>query len=153
MATFDGKLEVEVEVKSPAQKFWEALRDSTAVFPKAFPQDYKSIDVLEGDGKAIGSVRLITYADDSALVKVSKETIDAVDEVGKAVAYKVIDGDLLKYYKSFKCVLTVTPKGDGSLVKWSSVFEKAHEQVPEPSIIKDFAVKNFQELDAYVLAN
>ncbi|CAN6676071.1 unnamed protein product [Malus baccata var. baccata] len=139
MATFDGKLEVEVEVKSPAQKFWEALRDSTAVFPKAFPQDYKSIDVLEGDGKAIGSVRLITYAD--------------VDEVGKAVAYKVIDGDLLKYYKSFKCVLTVTPKGDGSLVKWSSVFEKAHEQVPEPSIIKDFAVKNFQELDAYVLAN
>ncbi|CAN6549020.1 unnamed protein product [Malus baccata var. baccata] len=139
MATFDGKLEVEVEVKSPAQKFWEALRDSTTVFPKAFPQDYKSIDVLEGDGKAVGSVRLITYAD--------------VDEVGKAVAYKVIDGDLLKYYKSFKCVLTVTPKGDGSSVKWSSVFEKAHEQVPEPSIIKDFAVKNFQELDAYVLAN
>ncbi|XP_009363503.2 MLP-like protein 423 [Pyrus x bretschneideri] len=153
MTTFDGKLEVEVEVKSPAQKFWEALRDSTTVFPKAFPQDYKSIDVLEGDGKAVGSVRLITYADDSALVKVSKETIDAVDEVGKAFAYKVIGGDLLKYYTSFKCVLTVTPKGDGSLVKWSSVYEKAHEQVPEPSIIKDFAVKNFQELDAYVLAN
>ncbi|XP_050119415.1 MLP-like protein 423 [Malus sylvestris] len=89
----------------------------------------------------------------SALVKVSKETIDAVDEVGKAVAYKVIDGDLLKYYKSFKCTLTVTPKGDGSLVKWSSVYEKANEQVPEPSIIKDFAAKNFLELDAYVLAN
>ncbi|KAM0987409.1 hypothetical protein ACFX13_011732 [Malus domestica] len=152
MASCDGKLEVEVEVKSPAQKFWEALRDSTTVFPKAFPHDYKSIDVLEGDGKAVGSVRLITYAEGSALVKVSKETIDAVDEVGKAVAYKVIDGDLLKYYKSFKCTLTVTPKGDRSLVKWSSVYEKAHEQVPEPSIIKDFAAKNFLELDAYVLA-
>ncbi|RXH79670.1 hypothetical protein DVH24_040817 [Malus domestica] len=104
MASCDGKLEVEVEVKSSAQKLWEALRDSTTVFPKAFPHDYKSIDVLEGDGKAVGSVRLIKYAE------VSKETIDAVDEVGKAVAYKVIDGNLLKYYKSFKCTLTVTPK-------------------------------------------
>lgn len=91
----------------------------------------------------------------SPIVKVSKETIDMVDEANKAVAYRVIDGDLLKYYQNFKCILTVSPKGDGegSLVKWSCEFEKAHEQVPEPSIIKDFAVKNFQELDAYVLAH
>ncbi|ONI30553.1 hypothetical protein PRUPE_1G258100 [Prunus persica] len=153
MASNGGKLEVEIEVKSPSQKFWEGLRDSTTIFPKAFPHDYKSIDVLEGDGKAVGSVRLITYSEGSPIVKVSKETIDAVDEANKSVAYKVIDGDLLKYYKSFKCILTVTPKGDGSLVKWSSVFEKAHEQIPDPSLIKDFAVQNFQELDAYVLAN
>lgn len=58
-----GKLHVEVEVKSPADKFWVSLRDSTEVFPKAFPHDYKSIDVLEGDGKAVGSVRLITYSE------------------------------------------------------------------------------------------
>lgn len=91
----------------------------------------------------------------SPIVKVSKETIDMVDEANKAVAYRVIDGDLLKYYQSFKCILTVAPKGEGegSSVKWSCEFEKAHEQVPEPSIIKDFAVKNFQELDAYVLAH
>ncbi|XP_004297655.1 PREDICTED: MLP-like protein 423 [Fragaria vesca subsp. vesca] len=151
-----GKLHVEVEVKSPADKFWVSIRDSTEVFPKAFPHDYKSIDVLEGDGKAVGSVRLITYSEGSPIVKVSKETIDMVDETNKAVAYQVIDGDLLKYYKSFKCILTVIPKGaegEGSLVKWSCEYEKAHEQVPEPSIIKDFAVKNFKELDDYVLAH
>ncbi|XP_050374201.1 MLP-like protein 423 [Argentina anserina] len=148
-----GKLHVEVEVKSPADKYWVSLRDSTEVFPKAFPHDYKSIDVLEGDGKAVGSIRLITYSEGSPIVKVSKETIDKVDETNKAVAYRVIDGDLLKYYKSFKCILTVNPKGEGSLVKWSCEYEKAHEQVPEPSIIKDFAVKNFHELDDYVLAH
>lgn len=63
MASNVGKLHVEVELKSSAEKFWVSLRDSTEVFPKAFPHDYKSIDVLEGDGKAVGSIRLITYSE------------------------------------------------------------------------------------------
>lgn len=62
MAT-GGKLDVQIEVKSPADKFWGAIRDSTTLLPKAFSHDYKSIEVLQGDGKAPGSVRLITYAE------------------------------------------------------------------------------------------
>lgn len=58
-----GALSVEVDVKSVADKFWNSMRDSTIIFPKAFPHDYKSIEVLEGDGKAVGSVRLITYSE------------------------------------------------------------------------------------------
>lgn len=58
-----GKLFVEVEVKANADKFWEALRDFICIFPKAFPNDYKSVEVLEGDGIVEGSVRLITYGE------------------------------------------------------------------------------------------
>lgn len=58
-----GKLNVEVEVKSNADKVWEALRDFIFIFPKAFPNDYKSVEVLEGDGIVVGSVRLITYGE------------------------------------------------------------------------------------------
>lgn len=58
-----GKLDVEVELKSNADKFWECIRDSSTVFPKALPHQYKSIQVLEGDGKSVGSVRLIHYAE------------------------------------------------------------------------------------------
>ncbi|XP_021635821.2 MLP-like protein 423 isoform X2 [Hevea brasiliensis] len=97
-----GKLDVEVHIKSSPDKFWNSIRDSTTLFPKAFPDQYKNIRVLEGDGKAPGSVRLFTYAEGSPLVKVSKERIDAVDEASKHVAYSVIEGDLLKYYKTFK---------------------------------------------------
>lgn len=61
-----GKLEVEVEIKSAADKFWENIRNSTNLFPKVFPDQYKSIEVLEGDGKAVGSVRLLTYAEGNA---------------------------------------------------------------------------------------
>ncbi|KAG6600129.1 MLP-like protein 423 [Cucurbita moschata] len=149
----DGTLNVEVDVKSIAPKFWNSMRDSTIIFPKAFPHDYKSIEVLEGDGKAVGSVRLITYSEGSSLVKDSKERIEAVDEEAMTVSYSVIEGDLLKYYKSFKGHIGVIPKedGSGSKVKWSCEFEKASEEVPDPHVIKDFVVKNFLELDDYVL--
>lgn len=58
-----GKLEVDIDLKSDADKYWQTLRDSTEIFPKAFPHDYKSIEILVGDGKAAGSVRHITYAE------------------------------------------------------------------------------------------
>lgn len=81
----------------------------------------------------------------------SKEKIHAFDEANKTFAYSVIDGDLLKYYKDFKSQITVAPNGAGSLVKWSCEFQKASDEVPDPHVMKDFVVKNFQEMDAYVL--
>ncbi|EXB82638.1 MLP-like protein 423 [Morus notabilis] len=145
-----GKLNVEVEVKSNADKVWEALRDFIFIFPKAFPNDYKSVEVLEGDGIVVGSVRLITYGEGSPIVKVSKEKIEVVDPQNKTFSYNIIDGDLLKYYKSFKAHVTVVPKEEGSLVKWSCEYEKASEEIPDPSLIKEFAEKNFKELDDYL---
>lgn len=62
MAT-NGKLEVEIEVKSNADKFWSIIKDSASIFPKAFPNDYKSIEILEGDGNTVGSVRLVTFGE------------------------------------------------------------------------------------------
>ncbi|KAK1554301.1 hypothetical protein Q3G72_010437 [Acer saccharum] len=146
-----GKLEVDVEVKSPADKFWGSIRDSTSLFPRAFPHDYKSIQVLEGDGKASGSVRLFTYAEGSPIVKKSTEKIEHVDDVNMKVSYSVIDGDLLEYYKVFKGFIAVIPKGDGSLVKWSCEFEKTSHEIPDPDAIKEFVVKNFKEVDDYIL--
>lgn len=87
----------------------------------------------------------------SPIVKVSKEKIEVVDPKNNTFAYNVIGGDLLKFYKRFKAHVTVVPKeGEGSLVKWSCEFEKASEEIPDPSLIKEFAEKNFKELDEYL---
>ncbi|KAL2464865.1 MLP-like protein [Abeliophyllum distichum] len=145
------KLEVDVEVKSDAEKFWNGIRNSSTLFPKAFPDQYESIQVLEGDGKSVGSIRLIKYAPGWSTIATTKEKIEFVDEEKKSLSYTSIDGDLLKYYKNFKAHLVITPKGDGSLVKWSCEFEKASEEIPNPHLIRDFAVKNFKDLDAYLL--
>ncbi|KAI4328308.1 hypothetical protein L6164_020671 [Bauhinia variegata] len=152
MAVPAGKLEVDVEVKSNADRFWTIIRDSATIFPKAFPEDYKSIQILEGDGKAVGSVRLIEYGEGSPLVKISKERIEAVDEAKKVVTYSVIDGDLLKYFKKFQGTVSVTAKGDASVAKWWCEYEKTSHEIPDPHVIKDFVVKNFVEVDTFDLS-
>ncbi|XP_052173448.1 MLP-like protein 423 [Diospyros lotus] len=149
---FSGKLDVEVEVKTGAEEFWQSIRESTTLFPKAVPHQYKSIHVLEGDGKSVGSVRVVHFAEGSPLVKTTEEKIEAVDEEKKTVAYSVVGGDILKYYKNFKATLVVSSKDGGSKVKWDCQFEKASEEVPSPNLIRDFAVQTFQDLDAYLLA-
>ncbi|XAR65032.1 hypothetical protein NMG60_11008979 [Bertholletia excelsa] len=145
-----GKLEVDVELKSPAEKIWDSIMNYANVFPKALPHQYKTIQVVEGDGKTIGSVQLVHYTEASPVVATSKEKIEAVDAAKKTLSYSVVDGDLLKYYKSFKATVVVVSKGNGSLVKWCCEFAKAGEDIPDPNLIRDFAVKSFQDLDAYL---
>ncbi|CAI9275793.1 MLP-like protein 423 [Lactuca sativa] len=150
MAT-TGKLDVEVKVKSEADKFWNTILDSATIFPKVCSDLYKEVEVLEGDGRSVGSVRLVHFAEGSPIVKSAKEKIEELDEAKKKVAYSVIDGDMMKYYKTFKATLEVIPEAEGSIVKWMCEYEKASDEVPDPSMIRDFAAKNFQEIDAYLL--
>ncbi|GAB2220516.1 hypothetical protein Droror1_Dr00008176 [Drosera rotundifolia] len=146
-----GKLEVEVEVKSTPEKIWHSLRNTETVFPQAFPETYKSIELVEGDGKSIGSTRLVKFAEVVPMITTTKERIDEVDEEKKVVGYSVVEGELLNFFKSFKAKVGVAPKGDGSLVTWTCDYEKANEEVPAPELFKDFAVKTFHDLDAYLL--
>ncbi|KAK4485783.1 hypothetical protein RD792_008430 [Penstemon davidsonii] len=146
-----SKLEVEVEVKSSAEKIWESMKNFSTLFPKAFPDLYQSIEILEGDGKSVGSIRLIKYSPGLALISTSTEKIESVDEENKTLSYTIIDGDMLKFYSSFKATISLAPKGDGAVVKFVSEFIKASEEVPQPDLFKDFIVKNFQDLDAYLL--
>ncbi|GJR69047.1 MLP-like protein 423 [Tanacetum coccineum] len=147
--------------------------DSANIFPKVCSDLYKNVEILEGDGHSVGSVRMVNFAEvlgrtlqfktiwisnklflyekGSPIVKSAKEKIEELDEAKKKVAYSVIDGDMMQYYKSFKATLEVIPEGEGSLVKWLCEFEKASEQVPDPEMIRDFAAKNFKEIDEYLL--
>eukprot|EP00262_Sarcandra_glabra_P011091 TRINITY_DN26796_c0_g1_i1.p1 TRINITY_DN26796_c0_g1~~TRINITY_DN26796_c0_g1_i1.p1 ORF type:complete len:169 (+),score=45.42 TRINITY_DN26796_c0_g1_i1:50-508(+) len=146
-----GKLEVEVELKSGADKFWEAIKESSTLFPKIFPEQYKSIEILEGDGKSVGTIRLLKYGEAMPIVTFSKEKIVAADETNKVVSYSVVEGEIVNFYKNLVATLQITPKGDGHLAKWSVEYEKANEEVPDPDMIQEMAVKTFNDLDAYLL--
>lgn len=87
----------------------------------------------------------------SHVVSSSVEKIEVVDEGNKTVEYSVTGVDIIKYYKSFKAKINVIPKVNGSLVKWSCEYEKASEEIPDPTIVKDFAANIFQRLDAFIL--
>ncbi|KAF3341255.1 pollen allergen-like protein [Carex littledalei] len=42
-----------------------------------------------------------------------------MEEENELVSYSVIDGEILNLYKNFKATLSITPKGEGSLIKWT----------------------------------
>ncbi|PIA46406.1 hypothetical protein AQUCO_01500148v1 [Aquilegia coerulea] len=146
-----GKLEFELEVKSSVDKFWGGMKDTTVIFPKIFPNRFKSIEVIEGDGVNVGTVRLVKYSDDTPVITFAKEKVELLDDVNKILGYSVIDGELMTHYKTLKGKVEVVPKGEGSLVKWSMEFEKASDEVPDPVLIQEYAAKAFTELDAYLL--
>ncbi|XP_006652389.1 MLP-like protein 423 [Oryza brachyantha] len=151
-----SKVELVVEVKSPADKLWTALRGSTELFPKIFPEQYKSIETVEGDGKSAGTVRLLKYAEGVPMVTFAKEKVEVADDEKKVVSYSVVDGELVSFYKNFRVTLQVTPKGgdgSGAVVSWAMDFDKTSEQVPDPDVIKETAAKTFHDLDDYLLKN
>jgi hypothetical protein len=84
--------------------------------------------------------------------KVAKEKIEAIDETNKSITFKVIEGDLLKEYKSFKIFVQASPKGEGSLVHWSMEYEKLKEDVPEPKTLLQFAVDMSKDIDGHLTA-
>ncbi|KAK2374417.1 hypothetical protein P8452_02394 [Trifolium repens] len=148
-----GKLEVDIELKSNADKYWKVISDTTTLFPKAFPHDYKSIEVLAGDGRSAGSIRHFTYAEGSLLAKSSTQKTDAIDDEKKTLTYSIIEGDLLQYFSKFQAHIAVIPVGEGCEVKWTAEFTKVKHDIPDPTIVKDFAVKNFIEVDDYIQQN
>ncbi|KAM0881343.1 hypothetical protein ACQ4PT_033023 [Festuca glaucescens] len=143
-----SKVELVVEVKSAADKLWTALRDSTELFPKIFPEQYKSIEDRRGR-------RQVRRHRPPPQVRRGWRLRD--DEK-KVVSYSVVDGELVSFYTNFRVTVQVTPTTKdgadaGAVVSWTMVFDKASEQVPEPDVIKETAAKTFHDLDDYLLKN
>lgn len=78
---------------------------------------------------------------------IAKDKIVAVDEAKKSITFELIDGEVTKYFKSFKARL----EGGVDTVKWSLEYEKASEEVPHPHSHLHFLMAMAAEIDAYLL--
>ncbi|XP_073122685.1 MLP-like protein 423 [Henckelia pumila] len=141
---------LEADLKSKPQKIWESINDFSNLFPKIFPQVFDSVTVLEGDGNSPGSVRRINYAKGVPLTPITQK-IESVDEEAKKMTYSVVDGDILKLYKSFRAHFAVSGKDEGTLVIYSGEYEKINEQVQDPGEFTGIIIKSLYGLDAYLL--
>ena len=64
--------------------------------------------------------------------RTSKQVVEAIDVENKSITFKVIEGDILKEYKSFNIVLQTLSKGDFTLVRWILEYEKLNEDGRAP---------------------
>ncbi|CAL5430678.1 unnamed protein product [Camellia sinensis] len=142
------KLEGQTEVKCKADKFFEIFTCKSYLFPKICPEKIKSVQVLEGDWATMGSVKVWNYVPGGS--ESAKERIEAIDVDNKSVTFNLLDGDVLKVYKTFKSTLQVTNMDDGCLIKVTLAYEKQHEDTPPPTMYLEFVANISKDIEAYL---
>ncbi|XP_021293108.1 MLP-like protein 28 [Herrania umbratica] len=144
-----AKMEVQTEIKSSADKFYDIFRSKMHLMPKICPQNFKDGKLVEGDWNSVGSVRLWFYVA-AGNTETLKETTEAINDKSKTITFNILEGDLMKYYKSFKPILNVIALAQGSLVKWTLEYEKQNEGIPDPIRYEDFLRSWSKNVDGYL---
>ncbi|KAJ7942970.1 MLP-like protein 28 [Quillaja saponaria] len=127
-----GKVEREVEIKVPAQRFYNIFKKEAHHVSTASPNSIQAVHVHEGDWETHGSIKVWKYTVDDGTSGVFKEKVELNDEE-LSVTLNGLEGDVMQVYKVFKPVYQAIPKDGGiSVVKLSIEYEKLREEVPPP---------------------
>ena len=145
-----GKLEAEILILAPADKFHEVWGGRPHHMSSVSPGKVQKVDLHEGDWGNVGSVIEWSYVIDGKN-HVAKEIVEAIDKENKAVTFKVIEGDLLKEYKSFKAIVQTISKGEATWVRWTFEYEKLNKEIPAPVKLLGFVIHMSEELDDHLI--
>ncbi|RZC92809.1 hypothetical protein C5167_028068 [Papaver somniferum] len=151
------KLEVECKAKCSAGKFYAMMTRDALKLPKYAPQTVHKVQVFPGDGEVrVGSVYVWEYLlDDKPSAVMTKVKVTAVDHKNMSITFTVTEGHLKDDYTSFANTLTITPAhSDGNyncLGKWSAQYQKANEDVPDPTYFMKMLEDFTKELDTNLL--
>ncbi|XP_043695147.1 MLP-like protein 43 [Telopea speciosissima] len=146
-----GKLSVEMEIKSSANKYFHGWIDHGALFSKAIPDDVHKSEVHEGDGKSLGSINSYCYVLDGDKVVSTKGKMEALDEVNKSITLNMFEGHVRELYSKYKLHVQVFTKDGKNFVKCIIEYEKLSEQVLEPINYLEVTTKFCKGLDAHLL--
>ncbi|CAH8308480.1 unnamed protein product [Eruca vesicaria subsp. sativa] len=148
-----GKLEAHVEIKSSAEQFHHMFAGRPHHVSKASPGNVQGCELHEGEWGKPGSIIFWNYFHDGE-AKVAKERIEAVEPEKNLITFRIIEGDLMKEYKSFLATIQVTPKHGvtGSIVHWHLEYEKISEEVAHPETLLQFCIEMSKEIDEHLLS-
>ncbi|KAK9115299.1 hypothetical protein Syun_022096 [Stephania yunnanensis] len=104
-------LDVENQINCPANKLFDFIKNNFTMLPQIFPSFLKG-EVLEGDGKSLGSVTQWEYflGVNPNEVFVVKEKLVEIDDKSMSFTREAIE-DVMKNHKRFDLKVTVIPKG------------------------------------------
>ncbi|XP_010683257.2 MLP-like protein 34 [Beta vulgaris subsp. vulgaris] len=143
------KLEGQVELNCSAKKLFEQIMAKLPDIHNICTSKVAKIEVHEDACTCVGSVRrwdCIIGGKSQYFI----ERIEAVDEENMKIHRKVIDGEVMKNYKSLENNIQVVSKGDGNCIfVYSLEYEKVNEAAPEPHDVLEFALSVFKELAAH----
>ncbi|KAD6454002.1 hypothetical protein E3N88_08708 [Mikania micrantha] len=148
--------EVEIFNSFPADKLFKIIANFHKLAPKAAPEIYKSITIIEGDG-GVGTILSHVYGD-GVPYATSKQKLDAIDVNNLCVDFTVFEGDMLSdYLDSIAHRVKISPTADGGAVyKHTTMFNCKGETKPTEDVLNqtnEGYKKVFKAIEAYILDN
>ena len=84
----------------------------------------------------------------------AKEIVEDIDKEKYKMSFKVIEGDVMEHYKSFKFIMQATPKEKGgSVVNWAVEYEKQKDSIHDPRTMLQLTVDETKKIDEYFTNN
>ncbi|XP_021823272.1 MLP-like protein 28 [Prunus avium] len=149
MAPLKGKVETEIEIKAPAEKFYNIFKSRAHHVPNISSGSIQGVQVHEGDWETHGSIKSWNYSVGDE-VGVFKEKVEYNDE-NKSITLNGVEGDVFRYFKSFKPVYQFTQKDEGSTATLSIAYEKLNDNVAAPDKYVGLMVNIVKDLDAHFI--
>ncbi|CAH8340350.1 unnamed protein product [Eruca vesicaria subsp. sativa] len=148
-----GELWVDVDIKASAEKFHHMFAKRPHHVSNVTPGHIGGVELHEGEWDKVGSIVLWNYIHEGK-PKVAKDRIEAVDPEKNLIKFRVLEGDVMKEYKTFLLTLQVTPKqgGSGSVARWHMEYERIHDKVAHPETLLPFLESMSKEIDEHLLS-
>ena len=78
--------------------------------------------------------------------------MEAIDDENNSITFKVLEGDLMEHYKSFRVTLKCNPKdGQGSVIHWTLEYEKHHAEIIDPHTLVQFVTDLSKDLEKHLV--
>ncbi|KAJ4973222.1 hypothetical protein NE237_006396 [Protea cynaroides] len=142
--------EVEIEINTPVEKFFNMYTDHVILFPQVLPDIFKSSTVVKGDGKSVGSIVDLEYILEPPTIETTRQTIEAIDKENMVLAWNLYGGDLGKKFDIYRPVLKVYNKGPKNYLKRTLDYKKTNDKIPEPHNYMKFVEKYTKEFDSRI---
>ncbi|KAF8098666.1 hypothetical protein N665_0261s0031 [Sinapis alba] len=148
-----GIIETTVEIQSSPEMLHDMFVGKKHHVAGASPSLVQGVELHEGEMGQVGSVVTWNYKHDGE-EKVVTERIESIEPEINRVTYRVLEGDIMKEYKSFVITFQVTPKEgeSGSIAHWHFEYEKINEEVAHPESLLQFAAQISKEIDEHLMS-
>ncbi|GAB2289647.1 hypothetical protein Dimus_023952 [Dionaea muscipula] len=141
---------------APVRWFKAIVFDSHILMPKLIPDSFESVEIVEGETIAVGTVKKLNFAKGSHY-KYAKHRVDEIDAVNFYYKYTTTEGDVLDgKYESVVNETKIEAAGTGSNIKLTSHFYlKEGVQINEEGIKfgQEKTKKMFKVIEEYLIAN
>ncbi|KAG9129020.1 hypothetical protein Leryth_021706 [Lithospermum erythrorhizon] len=145
-----GKVLKQIEIKSDCDMFHDLMCHKPHEISNICPGTVQGVELHEGQWGTAGSVICWNYVHDG-VQSIGKEIVEP-DMANKKIKFTMIEGDLLKLYKSFVITFHVDKFDEYHLVSWTFEYEKMNEDIPAPDSLMDLFTKITRDIESHHLA-